>query len=400
MCLEGGGPALPSPHPHQQQQRGAGGAAGTSLLSSLLSRLRRGGGGRDPGGGAPAVGGFPTGQRRVAMSGNLRMLHHVCVMSAEFRLRLEAVTAAPPGLEPSAPQSSSSERFQTCARLLLRAGASPVPLLRLGLPGVGYDGIAGGAGGDAAGANLAPVLLAFGSQLPERPGPDAGEPVVLLDRDAAVARHAQRAAALLLEAELCVLRSPAAAEQAAARLEARVAEALASTSAATGAGGGGDAAFARLRVLQSAPLRRWEAAWRSEPPGALLSRPMFGAAVDRLAWAKALLAAAERAEAEAAARSVGVLQQLEAIRRARCCSGGRYGGAEETADDSSSDVRRLGLLTFAAAACVAKWAEISQQGRAAAQKEVAAAEAGVADAGTKAERSLARMLVAAAGTTK
>ena len=48
-------------------------------------------------------------------------------------------------------------------------------------------------------------------------------------------------------------------------------------------------------------------------------------------------------------------------------------------------------LTYAAAVCVAKWAEMAQEAVVEAQREVEAAEAGVAAARAKGEETLARL---------
>lgn len=193
----------------------------------------------------------------------------------------------------------------------------------------------------------APVLLAFGSAVPE-------------DAPAAVLREALPAAAALARRYLDALRAPATLSDAAALVEARLEAATADA--------GGESPFARLRALRSGALP-WEHAWEHAPPQRQRRSRLTGA-VDRVARAQALRACAEQAEAAAAERTIGVLRQR--------------GGAPP----GSAERRRL---TYAAAMCVAQWWDVKQALRQA-EVEFALAEAGMSAARAQGEETLARLV--------
>lgn len=199
---------------------------------------------------------------------------------------------------------------------------------------------------------VAAVLLAFGCRVPEH---------LTLGDSAEALRKALAEAQAVVRRQLEELRSPEAQREAAAELEAAVAAGPAPAPAQ-------GCPFARLRALRAGALP-WEEAWRRAPAAQPPRR--FGAAVSRLARARALRTCVEKAESAAAERTVAVLRQLH---------------------DAPEGSRERETLAYAAAACVAKWGlDIKQEASAEAAREMLAAEAAVEAAAKEGEEMLEKL---------
>lgn len=298
-------------------------------------------------------------------------------------------------------RSSEAERFPVapgdaaaCCELLLRAGVGAAERgpqqrrtpLELALR----------RGGCA--AAVAPLLLAWGSPLPAAAHGGAAA--------LAEAAHAALPQAVhLAQQHLDALQAPGALASAADHLEERLAGIIAAEAASSSSGGDADAdsrVFAWLRALRSGDAR-WEHAWR-HALRAGRARTRFSGALDRLAWARALLCCGEAAEAAAAERTVGLLTQLASHSLGGGC--GSSGASEGTgrrlrsasraisSAGAASSSREREKLAFAAACCVAKWVEI-KGAVACARREVAAAEEGLAAARAQGEETAERLREAA-----
>lgn len=215
--------------------------------------------------------------------------------------------------------------------------------------------------------DIAALLLAYDCELPYVEEDEEEEP------STAAIRGVMPEAAAAAQRQLDALLAPEALPEAAARLQARLAAATA---------GGGGCPLARLRALRSAVVS-WEQAWRHDappPPGQPQRHLRFRSAVDRLAWAQALRACAEAAESTAAQHTVSVLRQLRA---AAAGAGGGRGAASRRREQEK--------LSYAAAVCVGKWWELKQAAGPESQRELRAAEAGVASARAEGEATVARL---------
>lgn len=219
------------------------------------------------------------------------------------------------------------------------------------------------------------VLLAFDSPLPPM-GEDTGLPWSG-PAGAARIRAALPEAVAVAKSHLAVL-DPAAAETHATA--AAVVEGLLLAAA------GACCPFSRLRALRSGSgaVPPWEEAWRRHAPFEHLML-RFGGAVYRLAWARAMLSCAARAEAAAAERAVSVLRQLGDASAQQ-----QQQQPAAVSSPSSQQHRQREKLTYAAACCVAKWWEVKQAG-AQSQRELQAAEQGAAVARARGEATVARL---------
>lgn len=261
-----------------------------------------------------------------------------------------------------------------CCEALLLSGATQLPILE---PESEEDWFAPPLriAADSGRADAAAVLLAFSD----------GENIAAAAAEAArgaaedeeeeawrqVIRRALPLAVGVAQRQLDALQEPAAARLAAAALlDARLETAVGGAAVS----GGSRCPLARLRALRS-PALAWEEAWRHAPPAQ--QRTRFSGALDRLAWALALQAWAEQAEAAAAERTVRALRQLR----------------DSAAPCGSKERDRL---TNAAAMCVAKWWGVKQVHSVDGPQEAAAATAGFAAARAKAEETLAQLRRAAA----
>lgn len=198
------------------------------------------------------------------------------------------------------------------------------------------------------------ALLAFDIPMPPTLGPE-GVAAVRATLPMAIS-NAQR--------QLDALQSPGTLAAATALLAARLLEASSSSSSEGTTSG---CPLTQLRLLLSGGGLQWEEAWKHAP--AEQRRTRFSWAVDRLAWAQAVLACAPAAEAAAAERAVTVL---------------RLRGA------ALPRSREQDKLTYAAARCVAKWWDVKRAG-VAAQRELSAAGDGVEEARAQGEATLARL---------
>lgn len=201
------------------------------------------------------------------------------------------------------------------------------------------------------------ILLAYGSPLPSAEYGGAAAVGPVLTSALMVAETIQE---MLLAPETLLI--------AEAALQGRLSAAVESGGAATAG-----CPFARLRALRS-PALRWEEAWKhgfdaAEPP----APARFRWVADRMAWARALGACAESAEAAAAVRTVSALSQLAPLLRA-VVPGEAATGGDGSSQQEEERRKRRDKLTYAAVACVGAWSRL-REAVADGARELAAAEA-------------------------
>lgn len=162
------------------------------------------------------------------------------------------------------------------------------------------------------------------------------------------------------------------------------------------AGGGADPLGQQLRRLRSGAFAPGEA-WWDEDPAARAPR-IAAVLLDRVARAELYRECAEKAEAQAAHRTILALEHWQ-----RCCRADD--AAPAGAEDAEVEVkgthppaeqqRGAQKAAFAAAVCVRKWREVAAEAEAAKRSEREAL-AGLADALQRAEERAAELLLWAA----